>query len=316
MTDLHDPPLAGAKLAQQYRAPDADTWSPPTTRPAFTPYQAAVVVERRRWWQPKPKPAELAYLADCAVIREASWPESRRVVVLNPKSSLKTPSSVILAGVLGLHRGGFVVAWDASESAGTLHSRVGGTQLECVSEVAEHPDRYAAAAAISRAVATQTSHSDVMGSLHERQFTAKHIQNVTNVLTPHYRIQIADTGSNAVHSDAQQELIRLAHLIVVPTTLTADSVNKAAELVWRLKRNPKITAPVQVIISQYGTPVTQAEAQKMLTNAGADSISTVPYDPHIEAGTLIDPAKLTQPSTYAWTRTAAGAVAHLKGTNE
>lgn len=315
MTDVeHDlPALAGAALAGQYQPPPAGQWAPAAAAPAFVPYRAPAPVDVRRWWQRKPNPAELTYRANCDRIRDGSWETTRRVVVASPKSNAKTPTSVIIGGILATHRGGGVIAWDASEAAGTIRARVSGPQELSVSVVAGQPERFTTRAGISRAVATQPSNLDVMGSLSERHFTAQDVTAVTAVLDPYYPIQIADTGSNALHAGAYKAVLNQAHLVVVPTTLTIDSVNKSAELVYGLVADAR---RVVVIISHFGAGVTHSEAVKMFLRAGATSIHGVPWDQHIAAGALLDPARLSTESLRSWTSAAAAITDQLKGITE
>src|SRR5664279_4157864 len=83
--------------------------------------------------KPRPGQAELAYRRDVRAIRQATWPRSVRVAVANPKGgSGKTPTAVLLGGVLASVRGGSVAIWDASDAAGTLGARTEGAAARCV----------------------------------------------------------------------------------------------------------------------------------------------------------------------------------------
>jgi MinD-like ATPase involved in chromosome partitioning or flagellar assembly len=315
MTDLQTPPLQGAAAAALHQPPAGTAWSFPASA-EFVPVRVhAPTEERRRFWRRGPSAQDIRQRNEATLIRDAAWQTSRRVVVAPPKSSFKTPSSVILAGMIGEQRGGDVIAWDASEGAGTLHARSGGAQFHCVGDVALNPEKYTTRAAVSRAVAVQTSGAHIMGSLVERELRPVDVQSVFDVLNPHYSIQIADTGANATHSPTFRETLDRAHAVVVPTTLQADSVNKSAEFIYRLHgSHPELARHAVVILSHYGQQVTPGQARATLLRAGAPEPLDVPFDPHIAEGGEIITARLSKPSRYAWTTVAANLVTVLEGT--
>jgi len=264
---------------------------------------------------PKPGKEELAHRHNVRAIRQATWPRSVRIAVTNPKGgSGKTPTAVILGGLLAGIRGGSVAIWDAADAAGTLGGRTEGIAARCVSDIDADPDGYAAPSTVGMVAATQTSFADVLGSLREREFTADSITRVTTVLDRTYRISVADTG-NVPHSPAFTQIIGLADILVVPTTLTADSVNKAVALLRRLQDTPiGLAAHAVVAVLHTRGPQTPGLAEQVngiFGNAGVGAVVDIPFDPHIAAGTAISISSLTHQSRVAWTRLAAATVANL-----
>jgi MinD-like ATPase involved in chromosome partitioning or flagellar assembly len=162
--------------------------------------------------------------------------------------------------------------------------------------------------------ATQTSFADVLGSLREREFTADSIHRVSAVLDRTYRISVADTG-NVPHSPAFTRTIALADILVVPTTLTADSVNKAVALLRRLQDTPTGLAQraVVAVLHTRGpqTPGLAGQIEPIFAAAGVGAVVDIPFDPHIAAGTAISVSSLSHESRVAWTRLAAATVANL-----
>jgi MinD-like ATPase involved in chromosome partitioning or flagellar assembly len=259
---------------------------------------------------PNPGREEVEYRDNCRTIREASWPRSMRLAVCSPKGgSGKTPTAVIVAGILGSQRGGSVAVWDACDAAGTLHTRAGGHQERCVSVIAEHPDEFTDPASVSACAATQTSYADVLASLGEREFTGDSVRAVTSVLDRTYRLQLADTA-NTPHSDAYRAVVDLADLLIVPTTLTADSINKSLTLLERLQES-QLGQGAVVVLSHVGGPVTVPEAHSIFAAAGVGAVVDVPFDREIAAGVEIDISRLTRASRFAWTRVGAAVVANL-----
>ena len=187
---------------------------------------------------PRPGWEELAHRVNERLIRSATWTRSVRIAVCNPKGgSGKSPTAVVLGGVLARIRGGSVAIWDAADAAGTLASRTEGVAARCISDVARDPAGYALPSTVAMVASTQSSFADVLGSLREREFDGDDIRRVSEVLDRTYRISVADTA-NTPHSAAFEAVIERADILVVPTTLTADSINKALALLRRLQAAP------------------------------------------------------------------------------
>ena len=240
---------------------------------------------------PRPGREELAHRHNVRTIRQATWPRAVRIAVTNPKGgSGKTPTAVILGGLLASIRGGSVAIWDAADAAGTLGGRTEGIAARCVSDIDADPDAYAAPSTVGMVAATQTSFADVLSSLREREFTGDSIDRVTAVLDRTYRISVADTG-NVPHSPAFTRTIALADILVIPTTLTADSVNKAVGLLRRLQDTPTGLAQhaVVAVLHTRGpqTPGLAAQISGIFAKAGVGAVVDIPFDPHIAAGTAI-----------------------------
>jgi MinD-like ATPase involved in chromosome partitioning or flagellar assembly len=262
--------------------------------------------------KPKPGRVEYEHRRCVRIIRDGHWDKSIRVMIASPKGGVgKTPAALILAGILASVRGGSVAVWDACDAAGTLHDRAGGRQVRCVSEIALYPERFPDPAAVSACAATQTSFADVLGSLRERAFTDESVNAVTSVLDVTHRIQIADTA-NTPHSSAYQAVLERADILVIPTTLTADSINKALGLLCRVQESPDhLGQRAVVVLSLVGGPVTAAEAHELFKAAGVGAVIEVPFDQHIAAGVEIDLAELSHQSRLAWTRVGASVVANV-----
>lgn len=114
-------------------------WTPPapTEAPAEWGRRPAVVkVLSFGLASAKPGREELDHRHNVRTIRAATWPRSARIAVANPKGgSGKTPTAVILGGILASIRGGSVAIWDAADAAGTLAGRTEGFAARCVSDI-------------------------------------------------------------------------------------------------------------------------------------------------------------------------------------
>src|SRR5664279_8446 len=294
-------------------------WVPPAPKEApgqwLTPVARLVKVLSFGLAKPQPGQEELAHRQYVRAIRQAAWPRSVRIAVANPKGGAgKSPAAVILGGILAHIRGGSVAVWDASDAAGTLAARAEGAAARCISDIAADPDAYALPAMIAMCAATQTSTADVLGSLREREFTAADIAKVSAVLDATYRVSVADTA-NCPHSSAYEAVIERADILVVPTVVTADSVNKALSLLRRLQDTPTGLAQRAVVaVLHCGAPETPrigGDLPALFEKAGVGAVVDIPFDAHIAQGTAISLSALSHPSQVAWTRLAATVVANL-----
>jgi len=258
---------------------------------------------------------ELQYRENIRAVREGSWPRCARIVVANPKGGVgKTPVAVALGGMLAKIRGGGVVVWDAADAAGTVGSRAEGRPGRCISEVEAHPESYGQPGTISAAVATQSSFADVLGSLQDREFTDASVQRVLWALDRSYRLSVADTG-NVPHSAAFREVMSRADLVVVPTTITKDSVDKATSLLRKMQDSPTglLQRAVVAVLENRGpqTPGLAASMDEIFHGEGVGAVVHIPFEPVIAAGTAITLGDFTHESTIAWTHLAAACTTNL-----
>lgn len=263
----------------------------------------------------KPGQEEVQYRENVRAVRQGSWPRCARIVVANPKGGVgKTPLAVGLGGKLAQIRGGGVVVWDAADAAGTTGARSEIRLGRCISEVEANPDMYSQPGTISAAVATQSSFADILGSLQDREFGESSVQRVLWTLDRSYRISVADTG-NVPHSPAFKELMRRADLVVVPTAITKDSVDKACALLQRMQDSPTglLQRAVVAVMHSRGpqTPGLAGEIDSIFHAHGVGAVVHIPFEPVIAAGTSITVADFSHESDIAWTRLAAACTTNL-----
>ena len=200
--------------------------------PASTPLRIAPVVSPRpaQWgWRGRlrrgtgglvklaPEPAELAHRDALTTIRRATWTRAVNVIVTSPKGGVgKTPTSLLLAGILGHVRGGYVAAWEAAEAPGTLNERAEGDPTRGLAELLAGVDSVNSAGSLGGYTAPQTSHADVIGSVTGRAvLTAADVLAARRVLDTYYRITISDTGNNLDH-EAYLAALHTADAAVLP----------------------------------------------------------------------------------------------------
>ena len=300
----------------------AVSWTPPA------PVEAPATWGRRRTVfkmlsfglaKPKPGREELEHRRNERLIRSAAWPRSVRIAVANPKGGVgKTPTTLLLGGTLARVRGGSVAVWDAADAAGTLSGIAEGVQARCLSEIEADPGQFAHPGTIAACAATQTSNADVLGSLADREFSGDSIDRILWALDRTYRISVADTG-NVQHSEAFTAVIAKADILVVPTTITASSVNKALRLLDRLQATSSLTQRAVVAVMHTRGPQTPGLAGQLtdlFAGVGVGAVLDIPFDPAIAAGTPMSLESLTRPSQIAWTQLAAATVANIALTGD
>jgi len=272
--------------------------------------------------KPRPSEKERRVLAATeAVRRPLEGP--RTVVVINPKGGAhKTTATLMLASTLGIHRGGYSLAWDNNETHGTLGWRssakaAGGTATDLLDAL---PRLLAAGEVrvgdLDPYVRTQTDEQfDVLASdedaasgsfVDARSFAALH-----TVLTRFYRTIVVDTGNN-IRSSNWRAAVEAADQLVIVTTIREDSAQAAAWAVDAL-RAAGLADSVRsgvTILSCPDRKVDKDLRERLRQHFGAltRTVVEVPYDDALVTGGPVDFARLRQSTREAWLLAAAAVV--------
>lgn len=334
-----DGDTSGPSPASQREAPAAAPADATQPRPApQTPVTVALATGTRpaQWgWRGRlsrgtaglvrlaPEPAELAHREALTTIRRATWTRAVNVIVTNPKGgSGKTPTALILAGILGHVRGGYVAAWEAAESVGTLNQRAEGDPERGLAELLAGVDDVRSAGTLGGYTAPQTSHADVIGSVGGRTvLTAADVLAARRVLDTYYRVTITDTGNNPSH-EAYQAALRTADAAVLPCLVSIDALAGLEEALAVMRAaGAQVAAPdglldrVVAVLGHDGGPEDShiaAGLRARLEELGVAAVVEVPFDPAIRLGGAITLASLSEKSTRAWTAAAAAVVEALR----
>lgn len=222
---------------------------------------------------------------------------------------------------MGLHRGGGVVVCDNNETQGSLslRSKARGsdrTVLDLLGRTREDEDL--TLGELSAYLRTQgNAHFDVLASStrpEEMRLIGKaEFELIHDVLSRFKELVIVDSGNNALASNFQAAA-EAADLLLVPTGMQRDQIQRA---LWTLRTlyeagHEDLVTNAIVVISEDSRGKESGGVVKEL-NAALDSagmdIITIPYDPHLDRGTVIDVELLRDKTRHAYEQLAA-LVAH------
>ncbi|GMA94740.1 hypothetical protein GCM10025881_15640 [Pseudolysinimonas kribbensis] len=182
-----------------------------------------------------PGRSELAALARAArlkadedVIRQTTWPRAVGILVANRKGGVgKTPTSLILGGILASIRGGSVAVMEVSDDPGTLTYRTEGNPTRGIGELVVDHDQIRSAGQLASYTAPQTSFASVIGTTGVRpQLVATDVLHAAAVVDEFYAIRVMDSG-NQPSSSAFDGALAATDALVIPVLNSAEAVLEA-----------------------------------------------------------------------------------------
>lgn len=257
-------------------------------------------------------------------IIQTNFQRTRTILVANPKGGArKTTTAALLAAVLGIFRGGYVAAWDANETMGTLGERsLTGTHTRTVVdllEAAAHLDSIRVGDLDAYVRPQGDSHFDVLASDEdpERQdiVDADGFATIHDILERFYRLIIVDTGNN-IRASHFRAALDTADQLVIPVAAADDSANAAEKMMRSLRANghDQLVDEAVVLIHdlepQNNDPAYFEVARSVAARFEhqVSAVLPVPYDSALKNGKQIDYAQLTDKTQRAY-QEAAGAIA-------
>lgn len=242
------------------------------------------------------------------------------IAVINPKGAQgKTATTQMLSHTLGLYRGGGVVAWDSSESKGTLGLRVEwGPDDEATAptawDVLAHADQLcsadATAAALEAFVRRQPTNdevlaSDITSSRHAGMGEAE-CAAIDAVLRRHRSGVVIDTGNDDLQPNWQWVTAH-ADQLVIPITVRKDAAVLVASMLDGLTARGlghKVATAIVVMAAQPGSDPAVAEAinaQLCAAGIAADHIVEMPWEPHFDGGDRMSYTDLAPDTCFKYT---------------
>lgn len=271
----------------------------------------AEVVERHR--------KELR-IADETTVRQATWTCAVSILVNNPKGGTgKTPTALLLGGVLAAIRGGSVAILEVSDDPGALNFRAEGDPQLGLGELVHDIDQIRTAGRLAGYTAPQTSFASVIGSTGRRErLTGDSVIAVTSVIDEFYGIRVMDSG-NVTTSSAFQGAASVSDVLVIPVMNAGDSVLEAIQLLEELRSaggdSAELANRAIAIRLTDGRPENDAvrqEVERLLDQAGVSALHEIPYDSHIAERGQITLGNLNPATRDAFTAAAASVVRSLQ----
>ncbi len=280
---------------------------------ATTGWRAGVRTATFGLIKPKASAREVKRLEDLRVIRQATWTRAVNVLVANERGGVgKTSATLLLAGMLGSYRGGYVAAFEATQARGNLLELCEGNPARGLAELLEHADQVHTAGAVGGYTAPQTSHADVIATIANRdQIGGFDVHKVRSVLDLFYRITVTDSGHNP-HGGSWLAAVDTADALVVPVmprrlavhgaVRTLNAVSARGEAGRRLREH------ATALITHDGGQEDEELGKKLpeeLAKLGFRHVVQIPYDPHIRSEGELSIGSLEEASIDAWTHAAA-----------
>jgi MinD-like ATPase involved in chromosome partitioning or flagellar assembly len=255
------------------------------------------------------------------VVRQATWTRAVSVLVANPKGGTgKTPTALLLGGVLASIRGGSVAVIEVADDPGALNFRAEGNPRLGMGELVRDVREIITAGQLAGYTAPQTSFAAVIGSTGRRErLTGDAVIDVARVIDNFYSMRIMDSG-NQPTSSAFHGAVTVADVLVVPVMNAGDSALEAIRLLDELKSSGGHAADlantaivIRLTDGRPENPAVAAEIGRLLENAGVTVVHEIPYDPHIADRGQITLAKLSPGTTEAFIGAASTVVRSLQG---
>jgi MinD-like ATPase involved in chromosome partitioning or flagellar assembly len=279
----------------------------------------------------KPSAAETAELAATAeaearrarnetTIRQATWTRAVSILVNNPKGGTgKTPTSLLLGGVIASIRGGSTAIVEFSDDPGALNYRAEGNPRLGLGELVRDVEHIKTAGQLHGYTAPQTSFANVIASTGRRErLTGEAVWAVSSVIDEFYGIRVMDTG-NQPTSSAFRGAVAVADVLVIPVLNAGDSVLEAIQLLDELRDaggQPAELADRAIAVRLTdGRPESESvreEVARLLHDAGVRSLHEIPYDEHIAARGQLTLGSLNPATRDAFASAAAAVVRTLQ----
>ncbi|MEO6116349.1 MAG: hypothetical protein ABIP33_08200 [Pseudolysinimonas sp.] len=256
---------------------------------------------------------------DETTIRQATFPRAVGVLVANRKGGAgKTPTSIILGGILASVRGGSVAILEVSDDPGTLNLRSEGTPARGLEELIGDVDTIRTTGQLSSYTAPQSSFASVIGTVQRRrQLMGVDVAKLSAVIDDHYAIRVMDSG-NQPSSSAFSGAIATADVLVIPVLNSADTVLEALDLLDELRAwggKAQALADRAIIVRLTDGRLEQPQLSARLTGLLESrhvAIYEIPYDQHIAERGPITVGALTTATKTAFTAAAAGLIRTLQ----
>lgn len=238
---------------------------------------------------------------------------SHRVAVISLKGGVgKTTTTAALGSMFANLRGDRVIAVDANPDRGTLSERVtreSGATIRHLLEARDRVTRYGDVRAFTSQSSTRlevlASDSDPSAS---SALSEKDYVDTLDTLERFYNLVLTDCGTGLLH-DAMRGVLGLASSLVVVSSASLDGARSAsATLDWLEAHGLDDLAREAVVVISSVRPGGGIVDVMQLEDHFASrcrEVVTIPYDPHLEAGSALILEELQEETRDAYLELAA-----------
>lgn len=250
----------------------------------------------------KPSQAAIAIAQDRRLVAQ-HWPGCHKLAVVNVKGGqAKTPTTAMISAVFGRFGGGAVLAWDNSETLGTLGWRTESGPYDTTvrdmlpaADMLLSPD--AGVSAIARYVHHQTDDRyDVLRSSpalfgSQGRITADDFDRLVAVAERYYRIVIFDSGKDE-SGERWLRMLDTTDQLIIPVLADVESAEGVRtlldELSARDERSARLASEAVVVVSEWPQPVNPRELKSVVDGLSAmvRAVEVLPFDPALKNGAL------------------------------
>lgn len=250
----------------------------------------------------KPSPAAVAIAQDRRLVAQ-HWPGCHKLAVVNVKGGqAKTPTTAMISAVFARFGGGAVLAWDNSETLGTLGWRTeSGPYDTTVRDMLPAVDMLlspdAGVSAIARYVHHQTDDRyDVLRSSpalfgSQGRITADDFDRLVAVAERYYRMVIFDSGKDE-SGERWLRMLDTTDQLIIPVLADVESAEGVRtlldELSARDERSARLASEAVVVVSEWPTPVNPRELKSVVDGLSTmvRAVEVLPFDYALKNGAL------------------------------
>lgn len=248
---------------------------------------------------------------------QASLPRPMTILVANATGGAgKTITSIGLAGTFGIHRGGEVAVWDNNETQGSLALRTNSqgstrTVMDLLKAV-DDPEKVSLGELAPYLRRQGSSRFEVLASSTDptemRQIGQNEFNMVHSLLARFKQLMIVDSGNNCL-AENFVAAAESADLLIIPTSLQRDGAQRA---LWTLRTlyesgYEELANNAIIVITEGSRLKESAQSVKEIRETFSRKLDVIdiPYDPHLDRGTVIDLELLNDKTRRAYENLAA-----------
>lgn len=255
--------------------------------------------------RPRPGRAELERRALAARVK-APVTGCRRVLVLSRKGGVgKTSTTVNLGHTFAAHRGDRVVALDGNPDAGSLAYRVRRETAATVTTLLAERGRIGRYADVRAYTSQAPSRLEVVASDDDPSVTQAlgddEYRAAIATLDRHYNLVLLDAGTGILDAGTQGLLAEADQIVLVAPPAVDGARAAASTLDWldaNGHRRLVATAVAAINGVRRGRGAVDVDQVAAHFAGRCQAVVRIPWDPHLEAGALVDPDRLA-PATRA-----------------